>query len=291
MTLRDVVQRGDLRIRYSHFRTIVRSSARFGQPTFSQLSVPRRIGFVGVGFRRLPLSLPIVVAGGNGLSELLSSSVVERAELSIGRCMQTMGALCCARVLMCQPIVFVGGVHGSGKTTICRLIAEAYPAVHVTAGALIREAADASHVVTVGAQDKAVPDVDANQAMLLRGLEAYRARTGDVGLLLLDGHFALADAGGTPVDVPLAVFRKIGPGAVLLVETDPAMVHRRLAGRGGRCSLAGDDRQNECPRTGARNDHGGCTGRPYVGVGGDGPAEEAAHAALAYMRSFLRSEA
>jgi hypothetical protein len=31
--------------------------------------------------------------------------------------------------------------------------------------------------------------------------------------------------------VPLAVFRKIGPGAVLLVETDPAIVHQRLAVR------------------------------------------------------------
>jgi adenylate kinase len=70
---------------------------------------------------------------------------------------------------MRQPILFVGGVHGSGKTTICRLIAEAYPAVHVTAGALICEAADASHIVTVGAQDKAVPDVDANQAVVAEG--------------------------------------------------------------------------------------------------------------------------
>ena len=51
---------------------------------------------------------------------------------------------------MHQPIVLVGGVHGSGKTTICGLIAESYPAAHVTAGALIREAADAAHVVTVG---------------------------------------------------------------------------------------------------------------------------------------------
>lgn len=193
---------------------------------------------------------------------------------------------------MHQPLVFVGGVHGSGKTTICRLIAEAYPAVHVTAGALIREAADAGHVVTVGAQDKAVPDVDANQAVLLGGLEAYRTRTGeDVRLLLLDGHFSLMDAGGALVNVPLAVFREIGPGAVLLVETDPAMVYQRLAVR------AVDAPSSETiARMGARERERAATiadalDIPMWVVGGDGSAEEAAHTVLSYLRSFLRSEA
>ena len=56
---------------------------------------------------------------------------------------------------MQQPIVFVGGVHGSGKTTLSRLLARLIPASHVTAGGLIREASSADHVVTIGAQDKA----------------------------------------------------------------------------------------------------------------------------------------
>jgi adenylate kinase len=194
--------------------------------------------------------------------------------------------------LMRQPIVFVGGVHGAGKTTICRLIAEAYPAVHVTAGALIREAVDAGHIVTVGAQDKAVPDVDANQAVLLTALEVYRTRTAeDVRLLLLDGHFSLTDAGGTLVDVPLAVFREIGPCAVLLVETDPATVHQRLAVRAvdapsPETIARMGSRERECAATIAD-----ALDIPIWVVGGDGSAEEAAHTAISYLRSRLRSEA
>src|SRR2546425_12769037 len=53
-----------------------------------------------------------------------------------------------------------------------------------------RETASAAHTVTVGVGDKAVPDVDANQTLLLRGLDLYRARIG-VGPILLDGHFSL----------------------------------------------------------------------------------------------------
>ena len=51
---------------------------------------------------------------------------------------------------MNQPIVFVGGIHGVGKTTVSRLLAELLPAKHVTAGALIRATAGAQENVTVG---------------------------------------------------------------------------------------------------------------------------------------------
>jgi adenylate kinase len=133
---------------------------------------------------------------------------------------------------MPRPIVFVGGVHGAGKSTLSRYLAEALPASHVTAGGLIREAASPGHVVTVGAQDKAVPDVDANQAVLLRGLVAYQARTiRDARPLLLDGHFTLMNQARVIVPVPAAVFAAIGPVAVVLVEADATVVHERLAAR------------------------------------------------------------
>jgi adenylate kinase len=114
-------------------------------------------------------------------------------------------------------IIFVGGL---------------IPATHITAGQLIREAAAPGHVVTVGAQDKAVPDVDANQVILLRGLVAYRARNAsDLRVLLLDGHFSLWNASGAVEDVPLGVFKAIAPVALLLIEAPPVTVHGRLASR------------------------------------------------------------
>jgi adenylate kinase len=112
-------------------------------------------------------------------------------------------------------IVFVGGIHGSGKTTLSQALAVLVPAAHLTAGGLIREAAEPGHVVTVGPQDKAVPNVDANQAVLLRGLAAYQARNADdLRVLLLDGHFTLMNASGEIEEVPLEVFKTIAPIAL-----------------------------------------------------------------------------
>jgi adenylate kinase len=131
-------------------------------------------------------------------------------------------------------IVFIGGIHGSGKTTLSVSLAALVPAAHITAGRLIREAAAPGHVVTVGAQGKAVPDVDANQAVLLRGLAAYRARnSGDLRVLLLDGHFSLMNASGGIEDVAIEVFKAIAPVALLLVEAPSVTVYRRLASRAG----------------------------------------------------------
>lgn len=130
-----------------------------------------------------------------------------------------------------QPIVFVGGIHGAGKTELAKLLAKLLGASHVTAGGLIRENASASDIVTVGPGNKAVPDVDANQALLLSSLALYRARV--AGSILLDGHFSLLDASGSVSEVPSAVFDTISPVAVLLVESDTTVVHARLLGRDG----------------------------------------------------------
>lgn len=131
-----------------------------------------------------------------------------------------------------SPTIFIGGVHGAGKTTFSKELARLLGASHVTAGGLIRENASASDTVTVGIGDKTVPDVDANQVLLLRGLGLLRARIGSTPLLL-DGHFVLLDVTGAVAEIPLAVYEAIAPCAVLLVEADPGTIRRRLIERDG----------------------------------------------------------
>jgi adenylate kinase len=126
--------------------------------------------------------------------------------------------------------IFIGGIHGAGKTTFSKELAPLLRASHVTAGGLIRENASASYRVTVGIGGKAVPDLDANQVLLLRGLGLYRARIGP-GPVLLDGHFVLLDATGAIAEIPLVVYEAIAPVAVLLVEADAGTIHGRLLER------------------------------------------------------------
>jgi adenylate kinase len=123
--------------------------------------------------------------------------------------------------------VFVAGVHGAGKSTVCRELARLLGASHATAGDLIRANANATAEVTVGV--KAVPDVDANQELLLRGLAMHRAAS--TAPLLLDGHFVLLKPDGTIAEIPVTVYETIAPVAVLLVEADPVTIHSRLLKR------------------------------------------------------------
>lgn len=134
-----------------------------------------------------------------------------------------------------QGLIFVGGVHGVGKTTLCHCVAKLLGAEHVTAGDLIRSVATESHIASQAVEGKAVLDVDANQDRLLLGLDAYRAnqRHADVqsSRLILDGHFCLLDTAEQIREIPFAVFDAIQPVAVLLVEAQPETVARRLVAR------------------------------------------------------------
>ena len=131
-----------------------------------------------------------------------------------------------------NPIVFLGGVHGAGKTTIGRQLAVSLHTSHVTAGHLIREMESAVAAAAANTS-KVVADVDANQDKLLRGLAFYRAHIGKGGIIL-DGHFTLFSSNETVAEIPLVIFRQIDPLALVLVETDAAVIHARLMKRDGK---------------------------------------------------------
>lgn len=178
-----------------------------------------------------------------------------------------------------NPIVFVGGVHGAGKTSLSALLARLLSASHATAGTLIRQAKVDGEGAPANGLRKEVANVDRNQALLLDGLEHYRQTV--IGPILLDGHFALLTPDGAVVDVPLAVFEAIAPAAVLLVEADEAVVHQRLLNRDGAApaistlSLLGQRERTRATAVSAR------LGIPICSARGDAdPALEADQAAL-----------
>ncbi len=196
---------------------------------------------------------------------------------------------------MNQPLIFVGGIHGVGKTALSRHLAAMLVAEHVTASALIRAAASATDVVTAGAGGKAVPDVDANQERLLRGLHAHRTQGTLVpGLrrgMLLDGHFCLLDLAGQVTEIPPAVFEAIDPVAVLLVAASPSIVVRRLSERDGGAppvemiaAFAARERAHAtavCERLGI----------PLYHASGDTAPEDAARLAVPHLRLHTTAEA
>lgn len=125
-------------------------------------------------------------------------------------------------------IVFVGGVHGVGKSTCCARVSQLVGCLHVTASEIIRRA----RAQAVASAGKLVTDVDGNQRLLTRGFHAMREEAGTTSILL-DGHFALRDALGQIQLVSVDVFKSLRIDRVVCFVDEPSAIAARVRQRDG----------------------------------------------------------
>lgn len=115
-------------------------------------------------------------------------------------------------------IVFIGGIHGVGKSSICKEIVEVLGWQHLTA----------SEVLKWKNISKQVENIGANQNRLISGLkniikpDAY---------YLLDGHFCLLDKSNKVSQIPESTFVDINPMALCLITDDVLSIKSRLEAR------------------------------------------------------------
>ena len=126
--------------------------------------------------------------------------------------------------------IFVAGIHGVGKTYLCKKYVEHRDVTHATASALIREELASPN----WGVDKLVGDIDGNQIALIRAVERYRSNQ---KRLLLDGHFVLKDKQQIFVPLDPRIFSLLGIRGVALVEAPSDVIQRRLASRDGSSSI------------------------------------------------------
>lgn len=124
-------------------------------------------------------------------------------------------------------IVFIGGVHGVGKSTCCQHIAERTGIQWLTASALIK--AEKQSAITVGS--KAVVNPIGNQELLLRGIR--NCMHPDWKRALLDGHFTLLNADGEIVAIGIDVFDQLRLERIIVVRDAAAAICSRLRERDG----------------------------------------------------------
>jgi adenylate kinase len=120
-------------------------------------------------------------------------------------------------------IVFCGGIHGAGKTTLCEILAPLIAAKHLSAGDLLTESFNEGRDAS-----KNVLDVSRNQRMILQGLDAFND---DTDLLLIDGHFSVLTSTHSIEAVPLGYFADLRPRAMMILDTPVHEVQRQLSTR------------------------------------------------------------
>lgn len=119
-------------------------------------------------------------------------------------------------------LIFIGGIHGAGKGTICHKICEETDLVHITASEILKwdEISELDN--------KKVDDIQSTQNRLINGLKKIQK---DGKSYLLDGHFCLFNSEGVVEKVPLETFEKIAPKMIAVVTTEVQKIKKRLEER------------------------------------------------------------
>jgi predicted transcriptional regulator/adenylate kinase len=124
--------------------------------------------------------------------------------------------------------IFIGGVHGSGKSYLSKKIISAYGYHCVSASTLIK---DGQGMLSL---DKTVFDIDDNQRCLLSGLKTMQQLYSHVAI---DGHFCLINANGTIDEIPIETFESINPELIIFANPPTKVIQKRLNERSNKIKL------------------------------------------------------
>lgn len=118
--------------------------------------------------------------------------------------------------------IFIGGVHGVGKTTLSDEVFRPVGYHSVTASSLIKEN------IASSSANKLTNNISDNQSILIRQLDITKKAQPK---LLLDGHFCLIDKNSKIQLIEVEVFKSIDPDLLLILVDSPKKIADRLSKR------------------------------------------------------------
>lgn len=120
-------------------------------------------------------------------------------------------------------IAFIGGIHGVGKSTICRQLCSELNLEYLSASELLKW-----KDINEDAKNKKVKDIPETQNRLIVGLNNKIQKGKNY---LLDGHYCLLNSNNEVVRVPFGTFEKINPFSLNLILVDISEIKKRLETR------------------------------------------------------------
>ena len=122
-------------------------------------------------------------------------------------------------------IIFIGGIHGVGKGTICKKIASRTDLIHITASEILKW-----NDISLSS-NKFVNNIISTQERLINGLKNLIEKDKEY---LLDGHFCLLNSNGIPSRINEDTFDQINPKAIAIVIDSVEKIAKRLETRDGK---------------------------------------------------------
>lgn len=123
-------------------------------------------------------------------------------------------------------IAFIGGIHGVGKSTVCKSICTDTGLIHLTASDVLKW-----NELKLDNIAKNVVDIKYNQDRLINGLTAI---VSEPNKYLLDGHYCLLGKEDIITKVPLETFIQLNPFSLNIIIDDIFLIKERLEVRDNR---------------------------------------------------------
>lgn len=125
-----------------------------------------------------------------------------------------------------KSVIFVSGVYGVGKSTLCNEIAHKCHIGFYSASDLISEVNG-----EIYGANKKVKDKIANQIILI---ERVNEKIEHHNLVLLAGHFCILGSSGNMERLPLEIYEKLHISSIILLEANPSFIINNLEKRDGK---------------------------------------------------------
>lgn len=124
---------------------------------------------------------------------------------------------------MKKNIIFIAGVHGVGKTTLCKSITYELGIKRYSSSELI-SSINAEKVK----KDKHVDDIEGNQNILIEAVSLY---INEDEVSLLDGHFCLINGDDNIKELPIDTFDILPIQGIIILVDEPKRILDRMKQR------------------------------------------------------------
>ena len=126
---------------------------------------------------------------------------------------------------MIRKIIFIGGIHGVGKTSLCNKLCDELSIECYSASDLIKKVKKVKFPT-----NKHIEGINKNQDSLIVAVDKFiSCKT----TCLLDGHFYLLDEKGKVVQIPMSTFSSLSPIAIIVLNDEPSRILKRIQNRDG----------------------------------------------------------
>jgi adenylate kinase len=119
-------------------------------------------------------------------------------------------------------IVFLGGIHGAGKGSLCEKVCNELNLIHLSASEVLKWEEISEK------ENKVVKDIILTQNRLITNLRQIVRKNEKY---ILDGHYCLFNKDNIPEKIDLDTFRKLNPFAFIIVVDEVVEIKRRLENR------------------------------------------------------------